>query len=42
MHRAETLEQADFLLTVTDGTVLLTDASFLARISHTGRNGRVG
>ena len=29
MHRAETLEQADFLLTVTGGTVLLTDASFL-------------
>jgi DNA-binding NtrC family response regulator len=29
MHLAETLEQADFLLTVTGGTVLLTDASFL-------------
>jgi hypothetical protein len=29
MHRAETLEQADFLLTVTCGTVLLTDVSFL-------------
>ena len=29
MHRAETLEQADFLLTVTGGSVLLTDASFL-------------
>jgi FixJ family two-component response regulator len=29
MHRAETLEQADFLLTVTGGTVLLTDVSFL-------------
>jgi DNA-binding NtrC family response regulator len=29
MHRAETIEQADFLLTVTGGTVLLTDISFL-------------
>jgi DNA-binding NarL/FixJ family response regulator len=29
MHRAETLEQADFLLIVTGGTVLLTDVSFL-------------
>jgi DNA-binding NtrC family response regulator len=29
MHRAQTLEQADFLLTATDGTVLLSDASFL-------------
>jgi DNA-binding NtrC family response regulator len=29
MHRAETLEQADFLLTVTGGTVLLTDVTFL-------------
>lgn len=28
-HRAETTEQADFLLTVTGGTVLLTDAIFL-------------
>jgi DNA-binding NtrC family response regulator len=29
MHRAETLEQADFLLMATGGTVLLTDVSFL-------------
>ncbi len=29
LHRAETVEQADFLLTVTDGTVLLTDVAFL-------------
>ncbi len=29
MHRAETLEQADFLLTVTGGTVLLADVAFL-------------
>lgn len=29
MHRAETVEQADFLLTVTSGTVLLTDIVFL-------------
>jgi DNA-binding NtrC family response regulator len=28
-HRAETTEQADFLLTVTGGTVLLSDAMFL-------------
>jgi len=29
MHRAETLEQADFLLTVTGSTVLLSDIAFL-------------
>jgi hypothetical protein len=29
MHRAETLEEADFLLTVSGSTVLLTDALFL-------------
>ena len=29
LHRAETLEQADFLLTVTGGTVLLSDVAFL-------------
>lgn len=29
LHRAETLEEADFLLTVTGGTVLLTDVAFL-------------
>ena len=29
MHRAETLDAADFLLTVTGGTVLLTDLAFL-------------
>lgn len=29
MHRAETLEQADFLLTVTGGTVLLSDVLYL-------------
>ncbi|MBZ5623174.1 MAG: hypothetical protein LAQ69_31310 [Acidobacteriia bacterium] len=29
MHRAETLEEADFLLTVTGGTVLLSDVMFL-------------
>ena len=34
MHRAETLEQADFLLTVTEGTVLLTDVSFLDGFWH--------
>ena len=29
MHRAQTLEKADFLLTVTEATVLLTDLVFL-------------
>lgn len=29
MHRAETLDEADFLLTVTGGTVLLSDVTFL-------------
>jgi DNA-binding NtrC family response regulator len=29
MHRAETLEEADFLLTVTGSTVLLSDIAFL-------------
>jgi len=29
MHRAETLEEADFLLTVTGSTVLLSDITFL-------------
>jgi len=29
MHRAETLEEADFLLTVTGSTVLLSDVTFL-------------
>jgi DNA-binding NtrC family response regulator len=29
MRRAETIDQADFLLTVTNGTVLLTDVVFL-------------
>jgi DNA-binding NtrC family response regulator len=29
MHQAETLEESDFLLTVTAGTVLLSDMSFL-------------
>ena len=29
MHQARTLEEADFLLTVTEGTVLLSDVKFL-------------
>jgi DNA-binding NtrC family response regulator len=29
IHRAETLDQADFILTVTGGTVVLTDCLFL-------------
>jgi hypothetical protein len=29
IHRAETLDQADFILTVTGGTVVLTDSVFL-------------
>jgi DNA-binding NtrC family response regulator len=29
MHRADTIEQADFLLTVTEASVLLSDAFFL-------------
>ncbi len=29
LHRADTLEEADFLLTVTSGTVLLADVTFL-------------